>query len=101
MRLSVEPRLPDDMPTLLRQLRKLFNDIAIQLNGATEGRIEQYHNARTAPPTTEIWRQGDFIKNSTPTELGSASSKYVVIGWVCVASGEPGTWLQCRCLTGN
>jgi hypothetical protein len=101
MRLSLEPRLPGDQETLLRQLRKLFVDLSTQLNGVTEGRIEQYHNAMTAPPATETWRKGDFIKNSAPSELGSASSKYVVIGWICTASGTPGTWLQCRCLTGN
>ena len=101
MRLSLEPRLPGEFEPLLRQLRKLFIDLSVQLNGVTEGKIEQYHSALTAPPTTGIWRQGDFVKNSAPTESGSVSSKYVVIGWICTVSGEPGTWVQCRCLTGT
>ena len=47
------------------------------------------------------WAQGDVIRNATPAEAGSAGSKYVVTGWICTASGAPGTWLQCRVLTGN
>jgi hypothetical protein len=27
--------------------------------------------------------------------------RYVVIGWYCVANGTPGTWVECRCPTGN
>jgi hypothetical protein len=55
----------------------------------------------TAAPTTGDWAQGDVIRNSTPTELGSASSKYVIAGWICTASGTPGTWLPMRTFTGN
>lgn len=101
MRLGGDPRLPDDQPTLIRQLGRLFTAISKQVNGITEGRIESFHGALTSPPTTGQWYVGDFIKNSSPSELGSASSKYVIIGWVCTVSGEPGTWLECRCLTGN
>lgn len=47
------------------------------------------------------FNQGDFLKNLMPTELGSAGSKYVVLGWTCVASGNPGTWREQRAFTGN
>lgn len=54
----------------------------------------------TSAPTTGLWSQGDFVWNTSPAELGSASSKYVIIGWSCVAGGEPGTWKEARALTG-
>lgn len=69
-----------------RELRKLLNKATFEA---------------TAAPTTDVWKQGDFVKNSAPTELGTAGTKYVIKGWICVTSGEPGTWVQSRTLTGN
>lgn len=96
-RLNNSPRVGINDPILQRELR----EHAIQVNNLTEGRITAVTNATTAAPTTGPNKQGDFVRNSAPTELGSASSKYVIFGWVCVASGTPGTWVQCRFLTGN
>jgi hypothetical protein len=79
----------------------LLEQIEVQLNGVTEGKISARHSARASVPTTGSFKQGDFIPNSTPAELGSGGSKYVIIGWICTVSGEPGTLLQCRVLTGN
>lgn len=101
MRLPSNPHLPTDVPALVRQLTRLYGDIAQQVDGVSEGRIASVTNAGTAAPTTGVWQQGDFIRNSEPVEAGSAGSMYVVQGWVCVASGEPGTWKDSRCLTGN
>jgi hypothetical protein len=101
MRVQTEARLPLDMAELVRQLTRLHSDLSRQLNGISEGRIAAATNANTAAPTTGVWQQGDFLRNSAPTEAGSAGSKYVVLGWACVASGEPGTWVAARCLTGN
>ena len=39
----------------------------------------------SAAPTAGIWRRGDKCWNSTPT-----AAQY--IGFICVASGTPGTW---------
>lgn len=97
MKLNTQPRIQTNDPRLYELLR----DAAIQVNGLSEGRITATYNAYTAAPTTGVWAQGDFLRNSAPSELGSSSSKYVVLGWVCTVSGEPGTWLQCRVLTGN
>lgn len=97
MKLNTQPRIQTNDPRLYELLR----DIAVQVNGLSEGRITATYNAYTAAPTTGVWAQGDFLKNSAPSELGSSSSKYVILGWICTVSGEPGTWLQCRALTGN
>lgn len=72
---------------------RFFASVAQNLNAVTV--------TGTAAPTGNKWAQGNFCWNSTPTEQGTAGSKYVVLGWVCVASGTPGTWLPCRTLTGN
>jgi hypothetical protein len=55
----------------------------------------------TAPPSSGWWRQGDRVRNSAPSELGSGGSKYVITDWICAASGSQGTWVECRSLTGN
>lgn len=99
MRLDPRPVIPREDAT--RALSDLFTRSNAQVNGITEGRIANYHAAYTAPPTAGTWAQGDRVRNSAPTELGSASSKYVITEWVCVVSGTPGTWVQMRSLTGN
>ena len=33
--------------------------------------------------------------------FGNESNKYALTGWLCVESGEPGTWVEVRGLTGN
>ena len=75
--------------------------VAQQVNALSEGRLSATYNAYTAAPTTGTWAKGDYIKNSNPAEAGMALSKYVVLGFVCTVAGTPGTWLQCRALTGN
>jgi hypothetical protein len=97
MKINITPRIK----TLDPRLYELLRELAIQVNGLSEGKLVATYNAYTAAPTTGTWAKGDFIKNSEPSELGSASSKYVIIGWVCTDGGSPGTWLQCRVLTGN
>jgi hypothetical protein len=83
------------------QIAPMFRDIQEQVNALSEGYILAHHTAKTSAPTVGNWKQGDYIKNTAVSELGVALSKYVVLGWVCTASGTPGTWLQCRALTGN
>jgi hypothetical protein len=76
-------------------------ECATQVNLLSEGKQAAHYASATAAPTTGTWAQGDFVKNSAPTEGGVALSKYVVFGWICTVGGTPGTWLQCRFLTGN
>ena len=78
-----------------------YKEIARQVNAISEGSIAGAYNARTAAPTTGTYAKGDTIRNSAPAEAGSASSKYVVTGWICTVGGTPGTWLPMRTLTGN
>lgn len=105
MRLSVDPRLPvqssPEVEGLRRQLTMQLSEHARQINGLTEGQLAAIHSAMDAPPSAGTWARGDFVRNSQPSELGSPGSKYVVFGWLCVAGGMPGTWVQCRFLTGN
>ena len=105
-RVSQDPRLPilgsiDYEKNLSFQLTRILREIAQQLNSLSEGRVFATYNANTAAPTTGDYFQGDYVKNSEPAEAGSGGSKYVILGWVCVASGTPGTWNECRVLTGN
>ena len=101
MKLQTEPHLPQDVAALVRQLTDLHRATAQQVNGLSEGTVYAVHNAATAAPTTGKWQQGDTIRNLTPTELGAVGVKYVILGWVNVAAGEPGTWVPTRSLTGN
>lgn len=107
MKVDIDPRLPIVPPNnvylsgLSRRLYELFRQISGQLNGISEGSIVASYNADTAAPTTGTYNQGDFIRNASPTEQGTAGSKYVVFGFICVASGSPGTWVEQRFLTGN
>lgn len=100
MKLPNDPRLPapggpDYAQSLYQRLYTLFRDIAGAVNGIAEGRIASTYNAATAAPTKGEYSQGDFVRNSAPVDAGG----YVVIGWVCVQSGNPGSWKEARCQT--
>ena len=86
---------------LVLALTERLREAGNKVNALAEGRISAREGTATAAPTGGDWAQGDFVTNSAPSELGSAGSKYVVLGWVCVASGSPGTWKECRTLTGG
>lgn len=97
MKLNQTPRLAVKDSALDRELR----EHATLVNLMTDGRLAGVNNASTAAPTTGAYARGDFVQNSQPSELGTAGSKYVIYGWLCVTAGTPGTWVQCRFLTGN
>lgn len=103
MKLPVTPNLPqvDSVPALKQRLSELLRAVAVQVNGLSEGSISASYQAAIAAPTAGTYQQGDFVRNLTPTEAGSSGSKYVVTGWICTASGTPGTWVATRSLTGN
>lgn len=87
MKLATNINLPADAAQLAQRVTELFRAVNSQVNGVTEGSVYTFHNAYTAAPTTGTYAQGDFIKNTAPT--GSTPT----IGWICTASGTPGTWV--------
>jgi len=97
----ISPRLPHTYQH--GQFMTLMREAEAQVNALAEGLVAASYTAHTAAPTgtAQAYAQGDFVRNSEPTEAGTAGSKYVVLGFVCVASGTPGTWVECRSLTGN
>lgn len=96
MKINVTPKTNESAQET--QWRK---SIAAQVNGLSEGRLSASYGALTAAPTQGTWMVGDVVRNSAPSELGTATAKYVITGWICSVSGTPGTWLQMRTLTGN
>lgn len=106
MRLQ-RPQLPTPDPKdkfsndLVFKVKQILTNIIDQLNGISEGQVQPVTNATTAPPTTGTAQLGDFVRNSAPAVLGTAGSRYVVTGFLCVAAGAPGTWVQTRSLTGT
>lgn len=82
-------------------VQRKLSEQANQINLISEGRLVGTHNATTAAPTSGSHALGDYVRNSEPAELGTAGGLYVVMGWVCVLGGEPGTWVDCRVTTGN
>jgi hypothetical protein len=60
---------------------------------------------KTSIPTTGQYAKGDLVLNSNISELGSVSSKYILLGWSRLTQGSGHVlntdWLEARCLTGN
>lgn len=106
MRLNEQPLLPQAPESayekrLSVRVFELMRAVAIKVNAMASGQVSGLDGGGTAAPTTGTWAQGDTVRNSAPTEIGTAGSKYVLTGWICVAGGTPGTWVQQRTLTGN
>jgi hypothetical protein len=81
------PASPGDRQAadLTAALSQALRQIIDQLNGLSDGRLAQSTSAAPAVPTKGAYAQGDYIRNTKPTAGGP-------LGWVCVASGNPGTW---------
>lgn len=56
-------------------------ELTIVGNGASQNRMF----SSSAVPAAGQWVRGDIVLNSAPSAAG-------FIGWVCTASGSPGTW---------
>ena len=76
----------DSVAQLKRTLADILRGHAQLINGLSDGSIDASLNM-TAAPTAGSWKQGDFIKNTEPTGVTPT------IGWICTASGTPGTWV--------
>jgi len=88
---------------LIQRLTEVIRIYGVQINGLATTRITSFatRTAAEGAPTTGQWQNGDKVWRSNVTEQGTAGSKFVHIGWICVTSGTPGTWVQMRTLTGN
>jgi len=70
-----------------KRLTDVLREVAAQINATSEGQLAGATNAQTAAPTTGTYTAGDFIRNSAP------SGATPIYGWICTASGTPGTWV--------
>lgn len=101
IKLSDLPNLPPATdPNFRFQLSKLLSDVNRQVTDLSGGRVTAVV-ALDAAPVSGLWGIGDEVRNSNPQELGTAGSKYILRGWLCVIAGEPGTWKEQRFLTGG
>ena len=98
-RLNTDARLPQNGETfaLMRRLAELQRENAALINAVAEGKIAGSVNAASAAPTTGDYAIGDFVRNSSPTEEGTAGAKFVTFGWFKLASG----FVPMHFLTGN
>lgn len=96
-----QPADSDYDQRLQQALQPFLRGVAVKLNQLAGGAYSAKDGGMINAPTTGTYLQGDFVVNSAPVEAGSITAKYVVEGWMCVASGTPGTWVQKRFLTGN
>ena len=102
-----DPRLPTPpqgdryLMDLNFQLTMALRELGQRIDLMSFGHLSGTRNTGTAAPTSGTWARGDVVRNSAPSEAGSASSKYVIYGWECVTAGTPGTWREMRMLTGN
>lgn len=106
--MNIDPRLPilpanadSYQRTLSMRLNDVLRDTLTKVGLLQAGSLSGRSNQRTTAPTAGTWAQGDEVRHSAPVEAGTVGSKYVVLGWVCVSGGTPGTWREMRVLTGN
>lgn len=90
----------EQLPDLLIGLQRGMREISQNLNSVLSGNAFNYSEG-TAAPTTGSFAANAFRRNTAPTELGVAPNKYIILGWITPAGGSPGTWYECRTLTGN
>lgn len=102
------PQLPRDASQYDRELNAALQNslanISQQINQLAEGRAVVHYNETTAVPTAGLYRRGDLVRNSNPSEIsGSTSVKYTLFGWLCVSDGSASatSFVQVRALTGS
>lgn len=102
--LPVSPSSAYDV-ALNRMLYDFFRQLVGKVNDMSAGFITAQDTALTSAPSSGEWKKGDFVRNSSPSELGTAPNKYVILGWLRITDGSANVlntdWVACRCLTGN
>lgn len=83
----------------------IIRAICGQVNQVSEGQLAGRYNAQASVPTGGTYAVGDMVPDSNVTVRGSVApgvaASYVRLGWVCVAAGSPGTFVEMRVLTGS
>ena len=87
MKQNEQPRIPGAAPALVDEIRRHAAHLNALANGSVNG-----SETFTGPPTAGTFATGDFRRNGSPTVAAGA----VVLGWLCVAGGTPGTWVQTK-----
>lgn len=82
---------------------EIIRSICNAVNQLAENRITAKYNASSIVPsgTAVSYQTGDFVPNSNSTVLGTVGAQYIVEGWMCVAPGTPGTFVEKRFITGT
>src|SRR5512137_279882 len=78
---------------LSRTLTDAWARQAKVINALSGGRLAGTQYTGTAAPTTGPHAIGDVIRNSNSTATGGDA----ILGWLCVESGEPGTFVEIHC----
>jgi hypothetical protein len=90
---------------LNRMLYDFFRLLVVKVNDMSSGFITAQDTAMASAPSSGTWKKGDLVRNSSPSELGTAPNKYVILGWMRITDGSANVlntdWVACRCLTGN
>jgi len=71
----------------VKNIRKNSNTY-IRNNGSGTNLIDRGYRL-DSPPTDDYWNLGEKIYNRSPSV---DANNMVLIGWVCVTAGTPGTW---------
>lgn len=110
-RIQVDPRLPTPDPgpsrpfdlALRGSLTNSLREIAEQVNRLSEGQQAAFYSEYSAVPTAGVFAIGDFVREESAVERGTASVKYVRTGWICVSEGSASaaSFLEARIRTGN
>ena len=85
----------------------IIRQITTTMNLISEGRSSAHYQAQASVPTgtSYAYQVGDVVYDSNCTVRGSVApgvaSSYVRLGWICVAPGSPGTFVEWRVLTGT
>jgi hypothetical protein len=101
------PRLPEtnEAPRLALALTEYLRRLSRKVDEMAYGRIAEMDSAAPTPPVAGTWARGDFVRNSQPTQLGTAGSRYIVLGWSRLTNGSANAlntdWFEVRALTGN
>lgn len=83
------------------RVREVIRKVQDTVNDLAEGRARVRYQSASTTPGFGTYSLGDWVFNSSPSELGTVGGKYVLLGWVNVSAGAPGTFKEMRALTGN